>query len=174
MILNGKKVKDIKNGYIGLVRRKLTFNPLSWVSSSVRWWTDLWFNHAILFIREGSELYVIEAVEKGFIRCHWDVWSKKYDYIMEVKKPSNIPTDFDKRVQEIEGNPYDFFSLILIHPPYQFLRKIGLEQKWIGRKRRKASKFVYCSEAILKIYNRPEWWSGSSRRIYLDPFFKTI
>lgn len=175
MILNGVKVKDIKNGYVGLVRRKLTLNPMSWLASSVRWWTDLWFNHTILFIRDiDGNLYVIEAVETGFNRCTWEEWSTKYDYIMEVKKPSMVPTLFDEMVQQIEGNPYDFLSLFLIHPPYQILRKLGIEQKWLGRKRKKASKFVYCSEAILKIYNRPEWWSGSSRRIYLDPFFKTI
>jgi hypothetical protein len=156
---NQNNMKDLQTGDIILFRTKLQlFNPISWITPFIRFFTKCEYNHAGVILRVGDKLYLIEATEKGVVR---------EDAIQRITSPRNtaialIPNyshnkDIirEKLIYLHEaGKHYDFISLFF----YQLVKqKTGV---WIGRKNDKASERFYCSELAAYVHSKvfPKWW----------------
>jgi uncharacterized protein YycO len=153
---------DIESGDVGLVRRYATWNPLSWISAAVRFFTGSRWNHAIAFIELPQGLFVIEAVETGVRMCSYYNWKQKYGYdllVIRYCNPEFSKHEIEKRLIFHLGKPYDFTALINHQVVFQVARWFG-NRKWIGRTNKSgADEQIYCSELIAIAYNFEKWWT---------------
>lgn len=158
-------IDNIKTGDIGAVRRKLTWNPMSWVSVAVRFFTASRYNHSLIFVWRSDILFVQEAVERGVLTCPFSEWIRKYDHnllVFRLNRLHKTQQEIELAIHMYEGRPYDFTALIRHQVVYQVCRWFGKE-KWIGRTdENKASKKLYCSEHVSLIWGIGQWWTKTT------------
>ena len=147
---------NIQEGDILLIHTKKGFLP-----KGIRWATKCHYNHAALVVKAMGELYILEAVENGFILTKsLEKFLKEIPEKREIMgrrpKTQNFTSFRDSylRIGFIIGNKYDYKSLLWSQLIWQFTKK------WRGKRDIKASKRIYCSEACAYAYYYlfPEWW----------------
>lgn len=146
----------MKNFDIGLVRRKFTWHPGSWLSAAVRFFTGSRYNHSFLFYTIGRVDCVIEATERGVYITPFQEWQKKYPHELRVIRLTKYTGDPKKLVSSF-GKYYDYTSLFRHQVVHQIQRWFGVK-KWKGRTGEKAAEKLYCSELVAYVFNVPEWW----------------
>lgn len=168
-----KSYTSIETGDIGLVRRELSLNPVSWVSAAIRFFTGCRYNHTVLFVVTNSaQIFVVEAVETGVQMITLDRWLKKYKHELKVvrtleKKPLNIQS----KILSYLGTPYDYTSLFIHQVRLQLGRWFGGDlSKWSGRTDETgAAKKLYCSELAAIVYGWPKWWTYTTADVMEEP-----
>lgn len=146
----------MKSFDIGLVRRKLTWHPASWLSAGVRFFTGSRYNHSFLFYSINHVMCVIEATERGVIITPFQEWQTLYPHELRVIRLTKYTPD-EKKIVSALGRYYDFTSLFRHQVKHQIQRWFGVK-KWTGRTGEKAAEKLYCSELIAYVFNVPEWW----------------
>ena len=165
---------DIQEGDIILVHSKKGFVP-----KAIRYFTKCHYNHAAMVIKAMGELYVLEAVENGFIltqtlKEYLKETPKKREIL--IKRPHNQSwisiQDAYKRISIIIGHKYDFKSLLFS----QLIWQLTKENNWKGKKDIKAAKRIYCSEACAFAYSHlfPEWWTVAPVDLFDSKKLKSI
>lgn len=158
---------DIQEGDIILVHSKKGFIP-----KAIRYFTKCHYNHAALVVEGlGGKLYVLEAVENGFILTKsLDKYIAETPRVREILVKRPYYQTFDKvrefynRIDQIIGNKYDFKSLLFS----QLIWQVTNKKKWKGKKDIKAAKRIYCSEACAFAYPSlfPSWWNIAPSDLY--------
>ena len=146
------------------------------VPKAIKWFTGAKYHHAGIVAsrkEDGDRLWVYEAVAEGFVpTCTVEDWQKKvgvqFGAVYSLPHTNIIGADylFRERLYQIEGSPYDFFSLILWQSIYQLYKKLGMKGKWLGNKGSRAKNTIYCTEAVAYILGYEEWWAYDPKRLY--------
>jgi hypothetical protein len=146
------------------------------IPSIIRKLTKCEYNHVgIIHFYEG-DLYVFEAVSKGFIPTStFEDWKLEKDLKGEkwcVITPKKENNEWDRkvrclRIKELVGKKYEFISLLF----YQLIYQIS--KKWIGTKN---TKRVICSEAVAYVYRDyfPNYFKADPQDIYDSEEFKKV
>lgn len=170
--MNTIKMKDLKTGYV------LLYTSTHFLSRAIRFFTRSTVNHASICIEEWGEMFVAESDKQGFVPNR--ILSSIKGRQILVLKPM-VPYDekeMGKQITSMLGHHrYDFASLLFFQVIYNVTKWWNGKGKWLGKQGEKASRRLYCSEAIAFIYNRltgimPEWWKYNPDMILRDPNFE--
>lgn len=168
-----KTYTSIETGDIGLVRRELSWNPVSWISAAIRLMTGCRYNHAVLFVvTTSAQIFVVEAVETGVQMITLSRWLKKYKHELKVIRPlQKKPHNIQSRILSYLGTPYDYTSLFIHQLKFQIARWFSLESpKWYGRTDKTgAEKKLYCSELAALVYDWPKWYTYTTADVMEEP-----
>jgi len=133
----------------------------------IRWLTKCYYNHVGIIGECLGELWVFEAVGKGFIPTHrledylLTIGKEREVAILEPKKARPIAWIYSN-ISEIVGKNYDFKSLLWYQLFYQ------ITGRWKGKTGKNATDTIYCSEAIAYIFPDifPEPWLVAPNMIW--------
>jgi uncharacterized protein YycO len=140
-------------------------NPVQWKFplSSVFVWplirlvTGSKWNHcAMLCVKDGGEMMIIEALGKGVVKTSTLDWLKRATRDTEQVQV-NIACDW---LEDTIGLPYDYASLL-------WWKVIKMATgRWFGPQWDKAKKAVFCSELCAMVVEHPEPWGVSPQDLY--------
>ena len=156
----------------------LLVHSKGFVPKGIRFFTKCYYNHAAIIVRSMGELCVLEAIGRGFmITKTYEEYKKETcrEYAVLRAKDVVQPIAINERLINIIGHPYDYKSLLYS----QIIKQISSKDTWKGAKDIKATKKIYCSEAIAYAYPTifPKWWSIAPVDIYnsdkLENVYKT-
>jgi len=127
------------------------YNPYTYLYSAIRKATDSYWNHAAIEV----DGIVYEANERGIIMTPWEDW-----LVRAERTYVTIDTycNYD-RVRECLGRPYDFGSLLVFLP-----LKLAFKE-WLGRKKERALKSLFCSEFVAYCLGWEEFWDVAPANI---------
>ena len=143
------------------------------IPKAIRYFTKCEYNHVGIIHMYQGELYVFEAVSKGFIPTSTlEDWKLEKEVKGEkwcIISPNIRVTAIEKikksnRIKELTGKKYEFVSLLF----YQLIYQIS--KKWIGSKNNNR---VICSEAVAYVYKEcfEDWYKTDPQDIYDSPSF---
>jgi hypothetical protein len=158
-------ISDVKELSIILVHKNKIDSFDSIPAPFIQIATRCYYNHVAITAMYLGELWIIEANSKGFVPyMSWDnyqnrIGSKIEIAVLERIEPINKINAY-KRMREISGKGYDYWSLIW----FQLL--FIITGKWTGHTGDYAKEKVYCSEAGAYIMNIKNWWTFSPRMLW--------
>ena len=123
------------------------FKPSSWVAPLIRKIAKCDYNHAGIIISNWNKPFLNEAIGEGIIGRPV-MYQLNHHKVKILRSKNHSPKSYDEekdfanRANEKLGTKYDFISLLLFLVLYQ------LTTLWIGRKREKVSKKMYCYEYV--------------------------
>lgn len=147
-------------------------HPLSILSALIRifqWischkWEYAKWNHSGIILKEGEELYVVDAISKGIVKRPLEEWldpeRKVWAFWRETSRISSR-TSLAIRIRSYIGFKYDFTALFL----HQLVYRLTFKSLWIGKTKGKAKDRLYCSEFYAMIWEYFEWWKMSTSDI---------
>ena len=156
-----------KEGTVLMINSKLRNLYNRVVVDGIRFFTKCKYHHAGIVGKRGHELWVYEAVAKGFVPTkELSEWLKDEGVRFElaVFNPlDGMDTSLEvlrERLYSIAGSPYDFGSLIVWQVIYQ------LTGKWIGKRGQQALGRIYCTEGVAYIIGLENWWTYDPTKLY--------
>lgn len=165
---------DFKEGQVILVNTKKGF-----IANTIKWFTKCKYNHVAIITEYLGELFITEAVAKGFVptmslEAYLKEIEEKKDKEILILEPYAFYTQHIQvtynRLKQVANKGYEFLNLTL----FQIIKQ--LTGKWIGTK---DSKRVICSEAVAYAFPMifPEPWKVDPQDFFVSPRFihlKTI
>lgn len=133
-------MNKIETGYIASVHTPFElFKPLRWIASLIRFFTKSYWNHSMLFYKDGDKIFAVESDIGGVVKTPIeDMNMKKTIKIYKMPHP-----DEHRLLEKVGIIKYDFASLILHQLPKIYL---GI---WIGpRSEEKRYIRMTCSEFV--------------------------
>jgi hypothetical protein len=150
-----------KDGQIIAFRTPLSIKPISWLSSAIRFFAKVKYNHVGIIITLYGRAMVAESVGRGFIVTPLSdrIEGKRYqqDYVIfrcEYKKydPEKIRTE---AIMLLGKTPYDVRGLI----DQAIWNTFNV---WKGKIGKEAMKRMYCYESMAYLHRRSKtfknWW----------------
>ncbi|SDK35444.1 hypothetical protein SAMN05421823_102537 [Catalinimonas alkaloidigena] len=137
-------------GNIALVHNPLRWwKPMTWLYAGIRRITRSEWNHCVIFCELEGQLFVCEALGKGFFPYPYEQWLER----APDRRTRLLPWTCD--VSEITphfGKKYDYWGTFVA----QLLFRIG--GWWIGPVETRATRLLACAEAVATIYQLPNPW----------------
>lgn len=165
----------LKTGDVILVSKQEASFLEKLICKGIRWFTEFEYHHAaIICYREAKkELWVYEAVYNGFkptynLQDYFKRAENENIRTLILRKPENISEEqVIREVKDIEGSPYDFLSLLVWQPIDKLALKLFKRHFWLGPQGPKAKNKTYCTNAIARVFGFENWWSMTSKDLYL-------
>lgn len=165
-----ENLNDFKVGDVILVHKKPPYKIEDLPAPIIRYLTKCYYNHSAIIGECLGDLYVFEAVGKGFVptkrldQYFTEVGTRRDILIIRPNGKAMISKEeFYTRIELLVNKGYDFKSLLW----YQLWYRIT--GRWTGATTEEnALKSVYCSEAIAYIYKHifPFWYKTAPCDIY--------
>lgn len=150
------KISELKTGYSVLIRYKFNIKDYTtWLSPFTRFFINLWnnikgnkicpYNHSGSIILDKGEIWLFEAIDKGFKRTLLTDKIKKHgtnSFILLVPKFQYNEKIFKVVAIDLEDKKikYNFAGFLLFESIYQ----LSNERLWLGKK--SLNRTVFCSE----------------------------
>lgn len=166
----------MKTGDLLLVRRKFNWKrPISYLSTSIRWFTDFYFNHMEVIVVIDGVIYTVGAHFLGVKMQRFDEYTSDKD--LEILHVKYKELAFN-RIFDTVNNRYDKMALLFHHPIYQLTRKWNNywngkdEGVWLGKTGEEAKEALVCSEVVAWVHELPKFWLMSTREVMKEIDFK--
>lgn len=171
---------DLKEGDVILVHKLPPYKLENLPAPIIRYVTKCYYNHVAIVGSCLGQLYIFEAVSRGFIPT-----MRLSDYINTIHKSNEICVrryeklntpgnktikDVYNNIDELVGRKYDFRGMML----YELIYNISKE--WLGSTGEKAKNRVFCSEVIGYGYNWifEDSYKLTPAQVYLNEEFTTL
>lgn len=149
------------------------------IVDGIRFFTKCKYHHAGIVGLKDNELWVFEAVFRGFVPTKpLEEWleGEGVRFDLAIFNPFKLEEGGDvnartityqqslfairERLYSITGSPYDFGSLLMWQIVYQ------LTGRWCGKRGQSALNRIYCTEAIAFILGFEKWWTYDPTKLY--------
>ena len=178
-----KKVLDLTKLQVGdIILVHTPFNlwqPLTWLSWLIRFFTKDYYNHAAIVGYSNSPIVIpinpfypsmytdVQSVESGVISdplstqiSGCDIKIRRYDKLMS---PTNDQLNqLVTRINSFRGIPYDIPGCLI----FQLIKQLGNDvfpgsDIWLEQHQKDGAKRFYCSELVACCLKLPNWWELS-------------
>lgn len=126
----------------------ILFSGESWISKSIKWFSDSEWNHVAFYVGDG---YIIESTEAGVEKNSLEKRLKHVDKLL-VRRCLLVSEEEIKKMidyaEQVIYDGYDFLQLLSLGL-YFLLRKIGIRWRLLVQNNR--NRFI-CSELIYYLY----------------------
>jgi hypothetical protein len=161
-------INTIKTGDTLLVSSKTELALIIQGFENCRW------NHAAMFVWQGTILYVAEMVECGLVMTNFDeyIQGKSGLLVCKPKFEVDIKTLWEHIDKQLGRVKYGFFNLCIAQP-IKFLTNYRI---WLGDVDNDNPKRLICGEFVCREYHylHPEYFTDWSRLDPSDIFKSTL
>lgn len=158
---------DFKTGDLVFFRDSLSWNPMSWLATLIRFFARVKYNHVGIVVFDSGDFCIVEAIGRGIVkRSLTDRLKGRKVKIRRQKQP--IPT-INGRALSMVGTEYDFAGLLW----YQLIFQVSGE--WVGYKSpEKAARKFYCYEFAAWCVGWSQWWMVNPKEFLNSDLFTDI
>lgn len=160
-------------GIVAFKTKAIWYNPLTWLGPIIRKIAKIEYNHVGIICKINGELFLAEAINKGFMPTNLEEKLKTDKHIKDwcVLRPVYEFDKFklNKECISLLGNKYDYKGLLWNQ---LILNLFGI---WIGRKNNQQDK-LYCYEAVFYLHRQvfPKWWMMRPEKLFNNKNFEKL